>query len=49
MWGGGHSTQFKTQYAERIFNRIEKFSIRILQGERAFIRGSKYIVLEILD
>ena len=49
MWGGGHSTQFKTQYAERIFNRIEKNSTRLLHGERALIRGSKYIVLEILD
>ena len=38
-----------SQYAERILNKIGKLITRLLQDERAYIRGSEYVFLEILD
>ena len=39
----------KTQHAEWDLNKIEKTFNGISQGERAHIRGSEYILFEILD
>jgi len=38
-----------TQYDEKAYDKIEKLSTRLLKGERACIRGSKYVLFEFLD
>jgi len=37
-----------TQYDEKAHDKIEKLSTRLLKGERAGIRGSKYVLFEFL-
>ena len=38
-----------TQYAERTLNKFKKILIKPLQDERAWIKGSQYVLFQILD
>ena len=49
LWSSSNDQLFRAQHAEWDLNRIEKLSTEPLQGERVCIRGSEYILFEIID